>query len=120
MACKSKTINNITDKFTIRTLPVIKGESDYSGIKKIMQPLYAKAATFPFTKMMKKPRAHRHHNDGNAPCHSRDHGVGQPTRPRSEPHDTTKRHHSPPGTTQHDKVQRMYENTGTMDKEFDN
>ena len=44
---KPKTIDEIMAKFTIKRLPLIKGEPDYEGIYEIMQLFYANAVTLP-------------------------------------------------------------------------
>ena len=47
MVPKPITINNIVAKFTVKTLPNIKGGTNYKAINKNMQLLYANKETLP-------------------------------------------------------------------------
>ena len=47
MARKSKTVDKIAAKFTVKTLPTMEGDYDYKGISVMMRLLYANAATLP-------------------------------------------------------------------------
>ena len=47
MAHKPNTIDNIMTKFNVKTLPTIKVDTKYKGIKKMVQLLYSNAATLP-------------------------------------------------------------------------
>ena len=122
MARKSKTVDKIAAKFTVKTLPTMEGDYDYKGISVMMRLLYANAATLPTP-----------HGGG-------DHGhIGiimmetiyttLITTAWNNPPDLVVYPTIPPNATadhryqlqlQHDEGQIIYKNTGTMDESFKN
>ena len=74
---QAKTIDNIAAKFSIKTLPTIEGYPDYEGIKKLCNTILRHSDPSDTTRM-RTLRAHRHHNEANAPQYPLKHRVVQP------------------------------------------
>ena len=122
MARKKKTIDDITAKFSVKTLPTIKGGRNYEVVNKIMQLLYANTAT------LLKPQVGGHHSHTGIIMKTTLY-ITLLTTAWSNPPDPGVYPVILPNSTasyqyqlqfQHVKGQRIYKNTVTMDKALKN
>ena len=90
-------INKIMSKITINNIPLIEGDPDYEVINVNMQLQYDNVATLTTPQI----GVNYGHNDEAEDIHNpHNNSVENPTRSRSIPHNTYKRHHGPTRTTQ--------------------